>query len=624
MCGIVGIISDRETQLSSLEKMRDTLVHRGPDDYGTWTDSGELWVGLGHRRLSIIDLSQAARQPMISSGHKAVITYNGEIYNFKSIRDQLKSIGYNFISNSDTEVILNAYLEWGDSCVDHLRGMFAFAIWDLRKKRLLLARDRIGEKPLYYFFNGRDFVFASELKAIVAFPFFNKKVDMTAVADFMSFGYIPAPKSIWVDCYKLEPGTTLSYDPRTYRIEKRQYWDVDFTADFKTSRHDWVEGLQQKLREAVDLTMVSDVPIGAFLSGGVDSGSIVANMSVLSRDVATFTIGLENDLFSEVPFARKVADRYQTKHYEKILSPDNVAEIFDKMLWHFDEPFNDFSYFPTFYVSQEARSRVTVALSGDGGDELMAGYPKYTRLKNFEMLTKVVPRSIRCLTIDLAGALVGRRIKANRNFQRLKTTPELVLRDTVALVHAPEDLGGILHQDLRNYLHEYNPLSIVDDYLSNTKVDSWDIVSKARYLDMKMNLADDMLVKVDRASMANSLEVRPPILDYQFVEFASKIPSHFLTHGLHGGKHLFKKSLESTVPHENLYRAKRGFGFPLGIWFRSQLKPNIDALLRMEFCLYSKEYFQDILSKHLSGQINAQYQLHSILFLEMWSRKWLQ
>ncbi|MBE0596685.1 MAG: asparagine synthase (glutamine-hydrolyzing) [Desulfuromonadales bacterium] len=637
MCGIIGIVhfDCRPVDPDILKGMTDTLSHRGPDDEGYFvnrplTSHGPKWksragegnVGLGHRRLSIIDLA-SGHQPMANADGTIWIAFNGEIYNHHLLRRELEREGFKFQTRSDTEAIVHAYEMWGERCVERLRGMFAFAIWDEKKQRLFLARDRVGKKPLYYYWSDRRFLFGSELKAILAYPETSQEIDPQALFDYFNLLYIPAPKSIFKGVRKLPAGHVMTVKAgESPRI--RPYWDLKFQPDHSVSEAEWGERIREKLKECVEIRLESEVPLGAFLSGGIDSSAVVANMSgLMDSPVKTSSIGFEESGFNELPYARKVVGRYGTDHQEKVVRPDAVG-ILEKLVWHYDEPFADSSAIPTFYVSQLTRERVTVALSGDGGDENFAGYRRYfyDRLEN--RLRGVLPAVFRQTAIAAMARIYPKAdwlpqvFRAKTLLTNLSLSPMEGYFNTMSWFG--RDKGRILAPDLKRDLHEYSPLQIFEEY--GKAADTKDPLSRIQYVDVKTYLVEDILTKVDRASMANSLEVRVPLLDHEFMELAAQIPSGMKLRGKEG-KSILKKALEPIVPHDILYRPKMGFSMPLKDWLRGDLKPVFKSAVFKgragEFLNLSE--VDSLWKGHQSGLRDFSAELWSVLFFAVWCEK---
>ena len=640
MCGIAGIFNynGRSVDSKVLKKMTDVLYHRGPDDEGYYVNSLDLqgknlkWkygagrgnVGLGHRRLSIIDIS-TGHQPMTNEDQTIWITYNGEIYNFLDLKKELISKGHRFQTDSDTEVIIHGYEEWGEDCVKRLRGMFAFAIWDEKKQSIFLARDRIGIKPLYYYADQSRLVFGSEMKAILEYPDIKRELDPEALYDYLCLLYIPAPKSIFKRIYKLLPGHTLTV--KSGNITKHKYWDLVFDENSGVSEEDWCERIIDKLRESVDIRLVSDVPLGAFLSGGVDSSAVVALMSSLRKNpVRTASIGFGEQEFNELPYARQIVESCGTDHHEMMVDPDAV-DVLGKLVWHFDEPFADSSAIPTYYVSRVAREKVTVALSGDGGDENFAGYRRYyfDRLEN--NLRNLLPTPFRH---HIIGALAKIYPKADWLPQvfRAKTLLTNISLDPVEGFYNSMSWFQSVRKDIlspgtRKELEGYDPLSQFCRYYDT--VNTSDPLSKVQYIDIKTYLVDDILTKVDRASMANSLEVRVPVLDHEFMELVATVPSAMKLKGK-DAKYIFKKALSPLVPKACLYREKKGFSIPLSKWLKNELRGLFEkkVLSPNGFCLsyLDGNSVEHLWKSHIAGQREYSSELWAILFLEEWGRSW--
>lgn len=590
MCGIAGIyqlVSTEQPDHQVLTKMNNSQLHRGPD-------AGDYFyaktIGLAHRRLSIIDIA-GSPQPMMSANQQAWIVFNGEIYNYVQLRQTLISKGYQFTTQGDTETILNAWLEWGENCVDHLRGMFAFAIWDSQRQCVFIARDRLGIKPFFYSLlaNGQ-FIFGSELKVLRNHPDFDYALRDSSVEDYFSFGYVPEPYTIYQHSYKLAPGHCMLIQHGTNALPiPKQYWDIPTQWQQPVVKAELQQQLIENLREAVDIRLVAEVPLGAFLSGGVDSSAVVALMSGLqSEPVNTCSIGFDSKAFNETEFAQQVADRYKTNHHVNIVS-QNDFELLDKLADLYDEPYADSSAIPTYRVCEMARKQVTVALSGDGADELFAGYRRYKLHLHEQRFRNLLPLAIRKPLFSPLGALYPKLDWAPRIF-RAKTTLQSLALDEVAAYH---NSISILRADQRKSLFSkaflqrlngYNSVEVFHRY--REKIQHLDPLKKVQYLDMKTYLVGDILTKVDRASMAHSLEVRVPFLDHKFVEWAFRAESAAnLEQGV--GKFSLKKALEPYLPHDVLYRNKMGFAVPLAEWFRGPLKQRVYAKLLSDEMLNS-------------------------------------
>lgn len=620
MCGIAGIIDKKKSvNPEILISMRDALVHRGPDSEGLWI-SKENDVGLAHRRLSIIDLSEKATQPMFSEDKRYVLVFNGEIYNYKELRKQLRAEGYGFCTESDTEVLLKALIAWGRDTLLRIHGPFAFAFCDNSEKRFIVARDRIGEKPLYYINKPGFFSFASELKALEKIPEFSKEVNKEALVDYLTFGYISSPKSIWKDVYKLEPGQYIEADYRgSIKVSSPlTYWTLSITPD-KNIDEEVCKGKFRELMQDVSKEMlVSDVPLGVFLSGGVDSSGVVASLGTQDIKPDTFTIGFMNDKNSELNYAESVSQLFNTNHTEKILSPDDLAQVFYRLVNVLDEPFNDFSYLPTYYVTKEARKNMTVCLSGDGGDELFCGYSKYPKTAKLQNYNRFIPGVFRKSIAKSISMVLKDYSDYKRQVDRTGYDSNTFLFDMLAIVFKPKELLKIAGPELKNILKDYSPGSVVRDKLNASSNKKLDLVNKLRILDIKMTLAEDMLVKVDRMSMINSLEVRPVLLHPKIIDFALRLPRKFLVKKGHA-KYILKRAFEKWLPGEILYRKKMGFGPPLSKWFFGDLKEILrQGLENLPEGWFNREAIEALLDDHLKGQRDYIMQIHSLVFLGLW------
>ncbi|MDT4332295.1 XrtA/PEP-CTERM system amidotransferase [Methylomonas sp. MS20] len=625
MCGIVGIFDMQgsgEIDRELLSKMNESQFHRGPDEGGLHSEPG---LGFGHRRLSIIDLS-SGQQPMHSADRNVVLTYNGEVYNFPELRGELEALGYSFRTHCDTEVILYAWQAWGEACVERLRGMFAFALWDRPQQTLFLARDRLGVKPLYYSLlaNGH-FIFGSELKALKQHPLLPTRIDPTAVEDYFGFGYVPDPKTIYRDVYKLEPGHCLAIRRGDERIKPRQYWDVTFDPGNFSSMDAVGEELIERLREAVKIRMMADVPLGAFLSGGVDSSAVVALMAGLSDDpVNTCSISFGDPKFNESQFAAQVAGRYHTAHRVEQVDPDDFSLI-DCLSGLYDEPYADSSALPTYRVCELAKKQVTVVLSGDGGDENLAGYRRYRWHTYEERMRSLLPDGLRMPLFSTLGRVYPKLDWAPKVF-RAKTTLESIGRDSMAgYFHSVSVLSNGMRQQLfseqlRAELQGYGAIEVFHRYREKAPSDP---LSMVQYLDLKTYLAGDILTKVDRASMAHALEVRVPLLDYKLVEWMATLPPSYKLNGREG-KYLFKKSLESYLPNDILYRPKMGFAVPLSSWFRGPLKERVrEALLGNtlgQTGWFNRTYLEHMVTQHQAGLRDYSAAIWSLLMFEAFLR----
>ena len=623
MCGIAGIFDTkgkRDIDRELLARMNQSQFHRGPDEGGHHFEPG---LGLAHRRLSIIDLS-AGQQPMFNHDQSVCVVYNGEIYNFPELRKELEAKGFVFNTHCDTEVIVHGWSAWGEACVDKFRGMFAFAIWDRSKRSLFLARDRLGIKPLFYsMLPDGQFIFGSELKVLKCHPDLPKKMEPTAVEDYFALGYIPEPKTIFQDVYKLSPGHTLTIKQDQGLPPSREYWDVPFKPVEFSSEQALQEELVERLREAVDIRMVAEVPLGAFLSGGVDSSAIVAMMAQLQEQpVNTCAIGFDVKQYNETEFAQQVADQYKTNHLKQVVGSDDF-DLVEKLAGLYDEPYADSSAIPTYRVCQLAKQRVTVALSGDGGDEHFAGYRRYRWHMNEEKLRSALPLGLRKPLFGTLGTLYPKADWAPRVF-RAKTTFQALARNSVeAYLHSvshtsAEQRTELFSDSLKSQLQDYRVNEVFERHAQKSPTD--DPLSLIQYIDMKTYLVGDILTKVDRASMAHSLEVRVPLLDHKFIEWVSGIPSNLKMKGQEG-KYILKKSLEPHLNNDILYRDKMGFAIPISNWFRGPLKSKIrESILGgrlVDTGLFNHNYLTTLYEQHQSGQRDHSAALWALMMFDL-------
>lgn len=622
MCGISGILhrnADRPVDRKILQNMNDIIAHRGPDDEGFYFGAG---VGLGHRRLSIIDLG-GGHQPMFNGDGSVVIVFNGEIFNFHDLTKVLSAAGYQFKTKSDTEVIIHAWEEWGEDCVSHLRGQFAFAIWDENKHKLFLARDRLGIKSLFYAeLADGSVIFGSELKAVMQHPDLSREMSLSATEDYFAYGYVPDPKTIFTNVSKLEPGHAVSIDQDGGPLRPMAYWNVDISEGDGRSEKELGEELIERLKEAVKIRMIADVPLGAFLSGGVDSSAIVALMSELSDEpVDTCSIAFGSKSFDESPYAQKIADRYETRHETRTVDPSSL-DLIDKLVDMYDEPYADSSAMPTYRVCALAREKVTVALSGDGGDELYAGYRRYKFHHYEEQTRSKIPAGLRGPLFGTLGRLYPKMDWAPRAL-RAKSTLQAIAKSSIegyfdSLSVANDEVRyGFYSDTMKSDLQGYSAREVLERHFADAPTDH--PVSKAQYVDLKTYLAGDILTKVDRASMAVSLEVRVPILDHEFVEWSMGVdPALKLNNG--EGKYLLKKALEPYVPHDLLYRPKMGFSMPIGEWFRGPLKKRLrDGVCgqRMgDTGMFDMAALEHMVDQHISGRRSHDAVLWSLMMFD--------
>ncbi len=599
------------------------LAYRGPDDAGVYCDGP---VGLAHRRLSIIDLTPAGHQPMSNARGDVWITYNGEVYNFLELRAELEREGVLFRSRTDTEVILALYERYGKDCVRRLRGMFAFAIWDGRNRSLFLARDRLGKKPLFYYHDGEKFLFASEPKAILQDSTVPVEVDRSAIHHYLAFGYVPSPLSAFQGFQKLPPAhCALVQDGKMY-VER--YWDLSYATKLTLKEDELCEQILANLREAVRLRMISDVPVGAFLSGGIDSSTVVALMSEYSSGpVKTFSIGFEEEAYNELPYARMVAERYATDHHEFIVKPDAMA-ILPDLVWHYNEPYADSSAIPTYYLAKMTRQHVTVALNGDAGDENFAGYERYLGLKLamwFDRLPYAVKHGIELAANKLPDIghprglyRRGRRFLSAESQEPRRRYLQWVGFFTNAWktkLYTPEFAESMRGFDSADLLVQ-----------AFERARGADFVDATLCADIQMYLPDDLLVKVDIASMAHSLEARSPMVDHRFMEFAASIPSSFKLRG-RTKKYILKRAVRPLLPAAVIDRPKMGFGVPIRRWFQEELRDlAYDTILgkrSLERGLFRRPYLQRLLDEHMSGAAGWHPQLWCLLMLELWFQRFI-
>jgi len=625
MCGITGIFDTREQRPVDeglLSRMNQLQFHRGPDEGGVHVEPG---IGLAHRRLSIIDLTHG-QQPLFNEDGSVVVVFNGEIYNFPGLTEELLAAGHRFKTHCDTEVIVHAWEEWGEACVERFRGMFAFAVWDRNRRTLFLARDRLGIKPLHYALlpDGR-LLFASEIKSLLACDALSRDIDPRAVEDYFSYGYVPDPRSIFRNVHKLEAGYTLTVCTGQTELRPRRYWDVPFVSSGVASELEAQESLVERLREAVNIRLIAEVPLGAFLSGGVDSSVVVALMAGLSdKPVSTCSISFGDPDFNEAQYAARVAEQYGTDHQVEEVDPDDYALI-DKLAGLYDEPYADSSAMPTYRVCELARQRVTVALSGDGGDENFAGYRRYRWQMYEERLRRAMPRGLRKPLFGALGSMYPKIDWAPRVF-RAKSTFQSLARDSVeGYFHNFSILPDALRQQLysagfRKQLDGYHGIEVFNRYLDSAPEHP---LSMVQYLDMKTYLSGDILTKVDRASMAHSLEVRVPLLDHEFVEWVSGLPPGMKLAGSNG-KRILKRAFEPHLSKEILYRNKMGFAVPLANWFRGALRQRVrDALLGPTLSgmgIFNTAFLETLLDQHQSGQRDHSAALWALLMFEAFVR----
>ncbi len=628
MCGICGYIhfdSAKRPSESILKSMMDTIAYRGPDDSGAFVKDN---VALGHRRLSIIDL-KTGHQPMLNSDGSVVIVYNGEVYNFLELKTVLLGRGHLFKTNSDTEVVLHAYEEYGEDCVKHFNGMFALAIWDSKKKTLFLARDRFGKKPLYYASFDNQFIFGSELKAVLKHPSVTKEIDLNSLSKYLAYEYVPSPYSIFKKINKLEAGSRLSVSVNAASVNKSRYWDLSFNTQNKFDHREAAPKLIELFRESVRRRLISDVPLGVFLSGGIDSSAVVCMMAELMspKDIKTFSIGFKEKSFDESPDARRVAEHFGTDHHEEILSPKSMLDVLPDVLNVLDEPFADSSIIPTYLVSKFTRRHVKVALGGDGGDELFLGYPSFIAHK-LDSCFGFIPSHLKKRAVNLllrcvkpSNDYMSSYFKAKR-FARGLGFPEETRHQAWIGSFTPEEQESLLiaGRSLSLGSELYGPTK--ECYAASRGLSPLD---RAIYIYVKTYMTDDILTKVDRASMANSLEVRAPFLDTEFAEYATGIPASYKIRNF-TTKWILKEALKGRLPEQIISKPKQGFAVPVAKW----LKEDLAGLLRDAFNktkieregIFNYAYIDGLIKDFLANREDTRKEIWALFMFEMWYDKW--
>lgn len=599
MCGIAGKVSFTNTlvQEKDVRRMTAAIAHRGPDGERVYI-SADGKMGLGHRRLAIIDLSPAGAQPMQYKG-RYWITFNGEIYNYQEERRLLEKKGYRFVSQSDTEVILALYDAYQEKCLDHLRGMFAFALYDAQEQKLFCARDRLGKKPFKYHHDGRVFIFASELKAILTQPEYKREPDSAAIDHYLTLQYCPAPLTGFKSIAKLEPGHYLKIDIKTGGIEKKRYWQLDFSRKLKLSQEEWQGRILEELREATRLRLIADVPLGAFLSGGLDSSTVVGLMSQLqTKQVKTFSIGFGVDTHNELPYARQVADYFHTDHTEFVVTP-KALEILPVLVRQYEEPFADSSAIPSWCISQLTRQHVTVALNGDGGDENFAGYDRYS-IQKFALWYGQMK------WLHGLGALSARLVHGL--YPATLTDRALRFTDSIIQEYRARYLNYIRYFPDRGNTAAWLAAKFQTNLPSK--------LDQTLAVDIETYLPNDLLVKMDMATMAHSLEGRSPFLDHRFMELCAQIPIELKLQGLTGRKYILRQALKKLLPAEIINRPKHGFSLPIAVWLRGELKSFAYHTLR------NNDAGKKLLDEHTRTRINYAPQIWALLMLELWQKEY--
>ncbi|HSW08980.1 XrtA/PEP-CTERM system amidotransferase [Aquabacterium sp.] len=626
MCGITGLFDTRGQRAidrSVLQRMNDSQHHRGPDEGSLHLEPG---LGLGHRRLSIIDIA-TGQQPLFNEDGSVVVVFNGEIYNYQSLIPELQALGHVFHTKSDTEVIVHAWESWGEDCVKRFRGMFAFALWDRNRQTFFMARDRLAVKPMFYaVLDDGMLLFGSELKSLLAHGGLKRDIDPLAVEEYFALGYVAEPRTIFTQALKLPPAHTLCWRRGEPMPQPKAYWDVRFSLDNPIGAEEACAELRQRLEESVRLRLIAEVPLGAFLSGGVDSSAVVAMMAgVSSEPVNTCSIGFDDPAFNESAFAQTVADRYKTNHFVETVKSDDF-DLIDTLARLYDEPYADSSAIPTYRVCQLARKRVTVALSGDGGDESFGGYRRYRLHLMEERMRSALPPTLRRPLFGLLGKVYPKADWAPRMF-RAKTTFEGMARSSVeAYFHSVSILRDPMRDELfspkfKSALAGYNAQQVFERHAAQAGTE--DPLALIQYLDLKTYLVGDINTKVDRASMAHSLEVREPLMDHELVEWLATLPSSLKVRGQEG-KYLLKKAMEPKLPDDILYRPKMGFAVPLARWFRGPLKQRVrDAVLGPRLAAtgwFNPAYLTHLVEAHQSGARDYSASLWTLLMFEAFLR----
>ncbi len=619
MCGIAGFVNlqcnyDNAEQL--IDSMCKVIRHRGPDDQGTWVGDG---VALGMRRLSIIDLA-GGHQPIFNEDKNILIVFNGEIYNYQELRQGLRERGHTFSTNADTEAIIHAYEEYGDDCVKHLRGMFTFAIWDIKRQRLLAARDRFGKKPLNYYWDGQRLIFGSEIKSILEADI-PREINPIALDEYLVYRYVPAPNTLFKNIMKVPAGNILVYE--TGQVYTKQYWDLPFTSDSQDDEATATERIKALLKDAIQVRLMSEVPLGAFLSGGVDSSIVVGMMSeMMSQPVKTFSIGFEEDEFNELPYARKVAKHFGTDHHEFFVKSDLIT-VLPQLVWAYDEPFADSSMLPTYYVSKLAREHVTVVLTGDGGDEIFGGYQQYKREYNIYKIPALVRALMGRASILMPDGMRGkRRMGTWRKHYGVRSIEASMV---FPLAQRPE----MYSEDFFSQVCDHNPMERHMELYR--QVERLDPTARMQYVDTRTYLTDDILVKVDKASMFNSIETRAPLLDQHLVEYAATLQPELR---IHQGqtKYLLKKIAAEMIPSEVLARPKHGFAVPLTKWFSGDMTGFAHDILSSQRArergIFRPEFVNELLNTKIDNmapdlQAHHGSAIWTLLCLELWFQTYM-
>ncbi len=626
MCGITGYINanDAAIERAVLERMNQAIAHRGPDDAGFYIREN---AGLAMRRLSIIDVA-GGQQPIHNADKSKWIVFNGEIYNYQALREDLEKRGHQFYTKSDTEAVIHLYDEYGVDCLQHLRGMFALAIWDERDKTLFLARDRVGKKPILYSHQSNgDLIFGSEFQALLQHPSVSREVDMQAIDSYFSYLCVPAPQTAFKQIRKLEPGHWLKW--KDGRIETKRYWQPDFSKKIKITEAEAIEETTRILRESTRLRMISEVPLGAFLSGGVDSSTVVALMAQESTSpVKTFSIGFEEEDFSELKYAKRVAEHVGAEYHEFIVRP-NALDVLPTLVEHYGEPYADSSAIPTYYVSRETRKHVTVALNGDGGDESFAGYERYAAMRIAEAYHRV-PKALRRVFVEApvnllpTSELKRSRFRDAKRFLQAANLPRTERYFRWMSTFNRDAKHDLYTEEFASSLNGQNASHFLDDWFA--KANGTGTLDATLLTDQMTYLPNDLLVKVDIASMANSLEARSPFLDHNLIEFAASLPESMKMRQFET-KSLLKKVAARLVPREVVYRKKMGFGVPVGKWFRGEMQDFVRSILLSEKSLkrgiVRPGMIEKYVEEHTSAKRDHAFQLWTLLMLELWFQRFI-
>lgn len=631
MCGICGLVGQAESQ--KLDAMLKTIDHRGPDDFGTYiseTSTGEI-VGLGHKRLSIIDLSPAGHQPMSSLDGYIWLVFNGEIYNYLELRQDLIAQGHRFCSNTDSEVIIAAYQEWGEKCVLRFNGMFAFAIWDSRTEKLFIARDPLGIKPVYYAQTKQGFAFASEIKALLTLDI-PREINLSSLNQYLTFLWVPDPKTLFQGIYKLAPGHYLTYQQG--HLDIKEYWDIKFNEDHSQSEKYWSEAVLETLKRSVKRQMVSDVPLGAFLSGGVDSSSIIALMGKeVEQKITTYTIGFTSEDLSydvipdDVKYAREVGKLFNTNYRESILKPE-VFDLLPKLIWHMDEPIADPAIITSYLICRAARETLTVLLSGMGGDEVFSGYPRHLAIKLAEIYN-LVPRSItQPVVSSLPASMPGKFNALFRNLQKLAKSAYLPFQDRYlgyGTYFTDPEKQKLYSKDLKQQTAKFNAYEQHQHFYERVKDEHW--INQMLYIDLKLFLPCLNLTYTDKTSMATSLEVRVPYLDQELVDLTMRIPAELKLRRF-TRKYILKRALEGVLPKSIIHRKKAGFSAPLRAWLRRDLAELVAELLSPKK-IASRGYFdpaevQRVIEANNQGREDNSLKIFQLLTFELWYQRFIE